>query len=75
MQYALRMFTALTQGDTICITHANEQYALDVKAVEPAKLKPSPAVCVIDTTVKVCGMMHASAVFVGLCFGMRSSVT
>lgn len=52
LEYALRKFTALTQGDTILIHHGINNHALYVKSVQPVKFQP-PAVCVLDTSVSV----------------------
>eukprot|EP00457_Paulinella_chromatophora_P002483 gb/GEZN01002488.1/.p1 GENE.gb/GEZN01002488.1/~~gb/GEZN01002488.1/.p1 ORF type:complete len:708 (-),score=123.57 gb/GEZN01002488.1/:292-2415(-) len=52
LEYALRKFTAVTQGDAMTIKHGNKQFHFKVLEVQPNKFSPA-AVCVIDTKVSV----------------------
>merc|ERR1711924_425958 len=48
LENKLRGFSALTTGDTIVISHASKQYALDIMEV-----KPGDAMTIIETDVNV----------------------
>jgi hypothetical protein len=52
LEYALRKFTVLTQGDTICIHHGINSYYLYIQSIEPKRFDP-PAGCVMDTSLTV----------------------
>ena len=48
LEVALRKFTCLTVGDTICIPHSGKKYFLDVREVQP-----SGAASIIETDCNV----------------------
>ena len=48
LETCLRNFSALTKGDTICITHGTNQYAIDIM-----ELKPADQVTIIETDLNV----------------------
>lgn len=48
LEVALRKFTCLTVGDTICIPHANKKFYLDVREVQP-----NGAASIIETDCNV----------------------
>lgn len=51
LERALKNFACLTKGDTICITHGDMIFPIDVTAVAPDK--SSHAISVLDTDLKV----------------------
>ena len=52
LEFALRKFTALTEGDIIKIEHGVNSYELKVINVLPRQKDP-PAVCLVDANVAV----------------------
>lgn len=51
LEYQLRNFTCLHEGDTITITAFNEKFEIDILEITPKT--PYNAICIIDTDVNV----------------------
>ncbi len=51
LEYQLRNFTCLHEGDTITITAFNEKFDIDILEITPKT--PYNAICIIDTDVNV----------------------